>query len=145
MDRYDREDNTFHQLINIQFVAAMGPPGGGRNSVTPRYMRHYNVLSILDFDNASLTVVFTIIVDWWARKTRFPHDVRGSSLKDFLFPRDTIRVNQSHPCFATYPPGLLKRCILQDLQRMQLSAEMWKFYLHVLTSLPFGLPVLFAQ
>jgi hypothetical protein len=27
---------------------------------------------------------------------------------------------------------------------MQLSAEMWKFYLHVLTSLPFGLPVLFA-
>jgi hypothetical protein len=85
MDRYDREDNTFRQLINIQFVAAMGPPGGGRNSVTPRYMRHYNVLSILDFDNASLTVVFTIIVDWWARKTRFPHDVRGSSLKDFLF------------------------------------------------------------
>ncbi|CAK9228319.1 unnamed protein product [Sphagnum troendelagicum] len=72
---YDREDNTFHQLINIQFVAAMGPPGGGHNSVTPRYMRHYNVLSILDFDNASLTVVFTIIVDWWARKTRFPHDV----------------------------------------------------------------------
>ncbi|CAM6076097.1 unnamed protein product [Sphagnum tenellum] len=71
---YDREDNTFHQLINIQFVAAMGPPGGGHNSVTPRYMRHYNVLSILDFDNASLTVVFTIIVDWWARKTRFPHD-----------------------------------------------------------------------
>ncbi len=52
--------------------------------MTPRYMRHYNVLSILDFDNASLTVVFTIIVDWWARKTRFPHDVRGLSLKDFL-------------------------------------------------------------
>ncbi|KAH9558616.1 hypothetical protein CY35_06G017100 [Sphagnum magellanicum] len=75
---YDREDNTFRQLINIQFVAAMGPPGGGRNSVTPRYMRHYNVLSILDFDNASLTVVFTIIVDWWARKTRFPHDGKGT-------------------------------------------------------------------
>lgn len=81
--RYDREDNTFRFLVDVQFVTAMGPPGGGRNPVTPRYMRHFNVLAILDFDNSSLNIVFTIIVDWWMRKAKLPHDVR--MLRIFLF------------------------------------------------------------
>ena len=54
----------------------MGPPGGGRNPVTPRYMRHYNVLAVLDFEDSSLAIVFSIIYDWWARKSKLPHDVR---------------------------------------------------------------------
>ncbi|XP_073386521.1 uncharacterized protein [Physcomitrium patens] len=72
---YDREDNSFRYLVNIQFVTAMGPPGGGRNPVTPRYMRHFNVLAILDFEDSTLSVVFTIIYEWWVRKSRLPHDV----------------------------------------------------------------------
>lgn len=73
--RYNREDNTFKVLVDIQFAAAMGPPGGGRNAVTPRYMRHFNVLSILDFDDSSLSRVFTTIMDWWIRKAHLPHEV----------------------------------------------------------------------
>ncbi|OAE31694.1 hypothetical protein AXG93_3384s1680 [Marchantia polymorpha subsp. ruderalis] len=72
---YNREDNTFKVLVDIQFAAAMGPPGGGRNAVTPRYMRHFNVLSILDFDDSSLSRVFTTIMDWWIRKAHLPHEV----------------------------------------------------------------------
>ncbi|EFJ31602.1 hypothetical protein SELMODRAFT_86461 [Selaginella moellendorffii] len=74
---YDRAELTFRQLIDIQFVSAMGPPGGGRNPVTPRYLRHYVVLTILDFDDATLATVFNTIMAWWARKSRLSTDVSG--------------------------------------------------------------------
>lgn len=90
--RYDREDNSFRFLVNIQFVTAMGPPGGGRNPVTPRYMRHFNVLAILDFEDTSLAVVFSIIFDWWARKSKLPHDVRIHSIPFSSFPGASISV-----------------------------------------------------
>ncbi|CAM6109105.1 unnamed protein product [Calypogeia fissa] len=76
---YNREDLGFRQIVDIQFAAAMGPPGGGRNSVTPRYMRHYNVLSILDLDDGSLSTVFNTIIDWWIRKAHLPHEVLSIS------------------------------------------------------------------
>ena len=52
---YDRKELLFRKLVDIQFVAAMGPPGGGRNGVTNRYLRHYSVVSVTQFDNENLT------------------------------------------------------------------------------------------
>lgn len=34
---YDLKENVYRQLIDIQFMAAMGPPGGGRTFITQRY------------------------------------------------------------------------------------------------------------
>ena len=33
-------DNAFRTLQDVQFVAAMGPTGAGRNPVMERYLRH---------------------------------------------------------------------------------------------------------
>jgi len=72
---YDREELTMRKLVDIQFCAAMGPPGGGRNPVTPRMLRHFNQISICDFDDNSLRRVYTAITDWWCRRASVPKDV----------------------------------------------------------------------
>jgi dynein heavy chain len=63
---YDRRDKekSFMEIVDVQFVAAMGPPGGGRTRITQRYVRHYNVLGFVPFDNHSLERVFNAIMGW---------------------------------------------------------------------------------
>ena len=46
----------------------MGPPGGGKTRITQRYVRHFNVLNFVPFDNDSLNRVFGSIMDWFLNK-----------------------------------------------------------------------------
>lgn len=61
---YDRKENEFRRLVDIQFCAAMGPPGGGRTKITQRYVRHFNLINFVNFSNESLSRVFGTILDW---------------------------------------------------------------------------------
>ncbi|MEW5299252.1 MAG: hypothetical protein WDW36_002285 [Sanguina aurantia] len=49
-----------------------GRRGGGCNSVTNRYLRHFSVVSMTAFDNENLGIIFTALVDWWFRKHSYP-------------------------------------------------------------------------
>jgi len=62
---YNRKTNTFTEIVDVQFVAAMGPPGGGRNPVTQRYLRHYNNICLTPYDDSSLKRIFSTIMRWW--------------------------------------------------------------------------------
>ncbi|CAG9466771.1 unnamed protein product [Pedinophyceae sp. YPF-701] len=53
---------TFRQIINVQFVGSMGPPGGGRNPVTPRYLRHFKTLSFVAMSDESCCRIFNTIL-----------------------------------------------------------------------------------
>ena len=46
----------------VQFVGAMGPPGGGRNAVTARYLRHFATISFAELADKSVQRIFTTIL-----------------------------------------------------------------------------------
>ena len=62
--RYNLKDMTWQTIVDTVVVGAMGPPGGGRNHITPRLLRHFNILCFLEFDDSTLTRIFKTIVDW---------------------------------------------------------------------------------
>lgn len=72
---YDRKELGFRSLVDLQFVAAMGPPGGGRNSVTQRYLRHFSVVSMTAFDIDNMTTIFSSLMDWWIRKYTYGSNI----------------------------------------------------------------------
>jgi dynein heavy chain len=59
---YNRKTITFNEVVDISFVGAMGPPGGGRNPVTPRFLRHFMQIAHTDLDTQSLVLIFSTIV-----------------------------------------------------------------------------------
>ncbi len=66
---YDRKAvGEFRHLVDINFVCAMGPPGGGRNPVTGRLTRHFNHLSFVEMEDLSMRKIFGTILNWWISK-----------------------------------------------------------------------------
>lgn len=65
--RYDKKDTSKLTLTDLQLLAAMGPPGGGRNPITARFLRHFNVISINEFNDETMTRIFSAIVQFYLK------------------------------------------------------------------------------
>ena len=62
---YDLESKEFKYLCDIVFIGAMLPPVGGRNSVTLRYLRHFQLLYVQPFEADSLKRIFGNVLEWY--------------------------------------------------------------------------------
>lgn len=59
---YDVKKLLFKHVKDTKFIAACAPPGGGRNAVTPRLFRHFNMIWVPDLSSASMKTIFTAIL-----------------------------------------------------------------------------------
>ncbi|XP_069580748.1 dynein axonemal heavy chain 12 [Brachyistius frenatus] len=72
---YDLKDTSKITLVELQFISAMGPPGGGRNAVTSRFLRHFNIFSINAFSDDTMVCIFSNIVAFYLKNSEFPPEM----------------------------------------------------------------------
>ncbi|CAJ1429265.1 unnamed protein product [Effrenium voratum] len=80
---FDRKDPThpFRSIIDVVYFAAMGPPGGGRNFITPRVLSHMYLVGFPLLDDDNMMQIFNTILEWKFRTDNYPADVAGLSRK----------------------------------------------------------------
>ena len=67
-------NKEYIKIQDIILLAAMGPPGGGRNHITERMTRHFNVIAYAELNSESIKNIFGQIVGHFL--ARFKEDVR---------------------------------------------------------------------
>lgn len=60
---YDRSEiGSFRSIADVTILGAMGPPGGGRNFVSDRLLRHFNFISLPNLSDESRRTIFRPIL-----------------------------------------------------------------------------------
>lgn len=77
---YDREKDLNLKFIkDLQYIGAMGPPGGGRNPVDPRYIALFNVFNLTPPTNQVLNNIYSSIIN--TRYLQFNDNVKAAAAK----------------------------------------------------------------
>ncbi|XP_059095302.1 dynein axonemal heavy chain 3-like [Tigriopus californicus] len=61
---YERKDSSKMEILDTLLLTAVSPPGSGRNEISPRFLRHMNILSVDQFHDDTLRRIFSTVVTW---------------------------------------------------------------------------------
>ncbi|XP_053995639.1 dynein axonemal heavy chain 1-like [Hylaeus anthracinus] len=68
---YDLEEiGSFRRIEDVNFVGAMGPPGGGRNPITARLLRHFHFIAFPEMEDDAKRHIFGTILHSWLSVTK---------------------------------------------------------------------------
>eukprot|EP00939_MAST-03C_sp_MAST-3C-sp1_P000013 g13.t1 len=76
---YDRKTLKWRKIIDTAFVLACGPPEGGRNPVTPRFFRHFNVITYTMMEDRVIASIFETILSSFL--SSFSEEIQSISSK----------------------------------------------------------------
>ncbi|KAG3118423.1 Dynein heavy chain 6, axonemal [Phytophthora idaei] len=65
---YDRDKLFWKDIADTMLLAAAAPAGGGRSHCTPRFVRHFHVLSMYPAGETSLKLIFASILEGFLEK-----------------------------------------------------------------------------
>jgi len=91
---YDRKDSLhpFRSIVDLNFFAAMGLPGGGKTFITPRILGRFYLVGFPLLDSDNMSQIFTTILDWKFQADGYASEVAGLSKK---IVQATLQVYQS--------------------------------------------------
>ena len=78
---YDRKKLYWKSIQDVTLVAACAPPGGGRHSMTPRFMRHFNILCLPSPNEESLKRIFTSITKGFFEQGGYAEEIQTLAKK----------------------------------------------------------------
>jgi len=64
---YDRKEKISISIVDVIFISAMGPPGGGRTYITNRLVRHFNLVTYSAMSESDITMIYTKILNAFLR------------------------------------------------------------------------------
>ncbi|XP_069668946.1 dynein axonemal heavy chain 6 isoform X3 [Periplaneta americana] len=135
---FDREKLFWKDIEDVTIAAACAPPGGGRNPLTPRFVRHFGMLLIPSPDESTLKHIFKSIMRGFLDDFSKPvADLGGSMVNAAVEIYDRIATDllptptKSHYVFNLRD---LSKCIQGVLQAdsgtMREPAQMLRLFYH---------------
>ncbi|KRX11121.1 P-loop containing nucleoside triphosphate hydrolase [Pseudocohnilembus persalinus] len=139
---YDNKDKEkpFKKIVDQVLIAAMGPPGGGRTFITPRILRHFSLISIVEFDSDTMNRIFGTILDWYLKSNNFTQEVQKMSHKIISATQEMYKhaINEllptpmkSHYLFnlRDFAKVIFGICMIEK-DKLQTPEEMTRLWLH---------------
>nr|CCA21283.1 inner dynein arm heavy chain 1beta putative [Albugo laibachii Nc14]CCA21656.1 dynein heavy chain 2 putative [Albugo laibachii Nc14] len=71
---YDRKKQTLKHLVDMQLAAAMGPPGGGRSTMCPRFQSRFHLINFTFPEQTQLKRIFETMMS--SKLAEFDEEVR---------------------------------------------------------------------
>lgn len=75
---YDLKEPEMVRVYDTMFICAMAPPGGSRQEIYPRFLRHFNLYEISEFSNDSIFRIFTNVALVGLKRRGFASDVSST-------------------------------------------------------------------